>query len=92
MTEGHNGETLIAPFKEALVPSARYEIRIRGRLGASLFSAFDPLTAYIKPTETVLCGPIEDQAALHGFLQRIESLGLELVEVRRFAEAPGADD
>jgi hypothetical protein len=32
----------------------------------------------------VLSGPIEDQAALHGLLRRIESLGLELVEVRRF--------
>jgi len=52
-----------------------------------LNSAFDPLTAHVEPTETVLCGRIEDQAALHGYLERIEALGLELVEVRRIAEA-----
>jgi hypothetical protein len=74
------------------VPTARYEIRIRGRLSAALYSAFDPLTAYVEPTETVLCGRIEDQAALHGFLQRIESLGLELVEVRRVLEGPREND
>ena len=36
----------------------------------------------------MLSGPIEDQAALHGLLRRIESLGLELVEVRRFPPQP----
>ena len=36
----------------------------------------------------MLSGPIEDQAALHGLLRRIESLGLELVEVRRFPPLP----
>ncbi len=74
------------------MPEARYEIRIKGRLGASLSSAFDPLTAHVEPPETVLCGPIEDQAALHGFLQRIEELGLELIEVRRVAEVPRRDE
>ena len=74
------------------MPTARYEIRIRGRLSAALNSAFDPLSAHVEPTETVLCGRIEDQAALHGFLQRIESLGLELVEVRRIIEAPLDDE
>jgi hypothetical protein len=33
--------------------------------------------------ETVLAGPVEDQAALHGLIRRIEALGLELIEVRR---------
>jgi hypothetical protein len=68
------------------VPSASYEIRIRGRLSASLHATFDPLTAYVKPTDTVLCGRIEDQATLHAFLERIEALGLELVEIRRVGE------
>jgi hypothetical protein len=68
------------------VALTRYEIRIRGRLSASLYSAFDPLTAHIEPAETVLCGWVEDQPALHGLLQRIEDLGLELVELRRVIE------
>ena len=74
------------------MPTARYEIRIRGRLSASLYSAFDPLTAHIEPTETILCGRIEDQAALHGVLERIEALGLELVELRRVIDAPRGDE
>jgi hypothetical protein len=37
----------------------------------------------------VLSGPVEDQAALHGLLRRIESLGLELLEVRRFPAVQG---
>jgi hypothetical protein len=37
----------------------------------------------------VLSGPVEDQAALHGLLRRIESLGLELLEVRRFPSTAG---
>ena len=35
------------------------------------------------PAETVLHGPVTDQAGLHGLLDRIQSLGLELIEVRR---------
>jgi hypothetical protein len=40
------------------------------------------------PVETVLHGEIRDQAELHGLLDRVQSLGLELVEVRRL---PAAD-
>jgi hypothetical protein len=69
-----------------------YEVRVRGRLSRTLASEFEELAlaARVAPVETVLSGPIEDQAALHGLLRRIESLGLELVEVRRVpAEEPG---
>jgi hypothetical protein len=41
--------------------------------------------------ETVLYGPVQDQAALYGLLNRIQSLGLELVEIRQLrasAEVP----
>ena len=36
-----------------------------------------------EPVETVLHGPVRDQAELHGLIDRIRALGLELVEVRR---------
>jgi hypothetical protein len=65
-----------------------YEIRIKGRLSDSLLSAFEGLSATVEPVETVLHGPVEDQSSLHGLLDRIQSLGLELVEIRRLpAEA-----
>ena len=67
---------------------ASYEIRVRGRVTDSLLPHFEGLTARVEPVETVLFGKVQDQAALHGLLDRIESLGLELVEVRRFSSEP----
>jgi hypothetical protein len=61
-----------------------YEIRIKGRLSDSLLAAFEGLSATVEPVETVLHGPIKDQSSLHDLLDRIQSLGLELVEIRRF--------
>jgi hypothetical protein len=65
------------------VASANYEIRIRGRVSDELLASFNELTATVEPVETVLHGPVADQAALHGLLDQIQGLGLELVEVRR---------
>ena len=65
-----------------------YEIRIKGRLSDSLLAAFEGLTATVEPVETVLHGPVRDQSSLHGLLDRIQSLGLELVEIRRLPIAP----
>ncbi|HET8620399.1 MAG TPA: hypothetical protein VFM27_15650, partial [Acidimicrobiales bacterium] len=58
-----------------------YEVRVRGRLNRTLASEFEELAlaAQVAPVETVLTGPVEDQAALHGLLRRIEALGLELL-------------
>jgi hypothetical protein len=60
-----------------------YEITVRGRLTATLLTAFDGLTARPSASDTVLSGELVDQAALYGVLERIESLGLELLDVRR---------
>jgi hypothetical protein len=62
--------------------SAHYEITVRGRLSVTLAAAFDGLSATAAPAGTVLCGEL-DQAALYGVLDRIDSLGLELLDVRR---------
>ena len=53
-----------------------------------LLSAFPELHARGLGSVTVLVGDLPDQAALHGVLARIESLGLELIEVRRVASRP----
>ena len=45
--------------------------------------SFEGMDADLAPAETVLHGPVTDQAGLHGLLDRIQSLGLELIEVRR---------
>ena len=62
--------------------TTQYEITVRGRLSAALMSAFDGLTARPAVAATVICGEL-DQSALFGLLERIDSLGLELLGVRR---------
>ena len=61
----------------------RYEIRIRGVLGETLLGGFPGLDARVENGTTVLAGPLTDQAALHGVLNQVEGLGLELVAVCR---------
>ena len=65
------------------MPAADYEIRVRGRLSDRVTETFEDFSASLKPAETVMRGPVRDQAELHGLLDRIQSLGLELIEVRR---------
>lgn len=60
-----------------------YEIRVRGRVAPALLARFEGLQATVEPVETILHGPVADQAALHGAIQLVNALGLELVEVRR---------
>jgi hypothetical protein len=59
-----------------------YEVRVVGSLGPAAREAFDDLAVETEPTATVLCGEL-DQAALHGLLDRVRALRLELVDVRR---------
>jgi hypothetical protein len=66
-----------------MMTACRYEIRVRGRLGEKIAARFQGFDVEVEPAESVLRGPIQDQSALHGILGQIESLGLELVEVRR---------
>ena len=62
---------------------ARYQIRVRGRLGETIRSAFPALRARVDGGDTVLTGVLADQAALYGGLAEAEALGLELIELRR---------
>jgi hypothetical protein len=62
--------------------TARYEIRIAGLVGDELAPYVGDPTSVVLPVETVLQGEITDQCALHGMLDRVHSLGLELIEVR----------
>ena len=65
------------------IAPTRYEIHVRGVLGDTLLAAFPELQPHVSGGDTVLAGAVPDQAALHGIFARIESLGLELLEVRR---------
>ena len=65
------------------VPKTTYEIRIKGRVSRALLDSFEGMESDLEPVETVLHGPVRDQAELHGVIDRIQALGLELIEVRR---------
>src|SRR5258705_11611358 len=76
----------------AAVPSY-YEIRVAGVLPPEALLDFDRLTASVEPVETVVHGTIQDQAALHGLLARLETFGVQGIEVRRLYEKdPSAGD
>ena len=64
---------------------ARYEIRVAGVLDVGWSAWFDELevTGDDQLGQTVIAGPVADQAALHGVLARIRDLGLTLIAVRR---------
>lgn len=62
---------------------AHFEIRVRGHLGQTMRTAFPELHARVEGDDTVLSGALPDQAAIYGVLAALESLRLELIEVRR---------
>jgi hypothetical protein len=69
------------------VKSTPYQITVAGRLSEALMGAFDGFRASPSAAGTVLCGDVSDPAALFGVLELIESLGLELLAVRRLDAA-----
>jgi hypothetical protein len=60
----------------------RYQIRLTGSLNAELRELFTGLDVWPDGPTTVISGNL-DQAALHGVLERVRTLDVELVEVRR---------
>lgn len=66
-----------------------YEIRVAGLVPPEELADLPDLLLAEQELRTVLTGSFEDQAALQGFLLRIQALGLELLEVRCL---PAADD
>jgi hypothetical protein len=71
-----------------------YEIRVRGHLGTRWAAWFDGLDlADADDGTTVISGPVVDQAALHGLLQKLRDLGIPLVSLTELTtDAPKAHD
>ena len=61
-----------------------YHIRITGHLGREWSEWFEGLAITLEANgDTLLTGPVVDQAALHGVLKKVRDLGLPLVSVTR---------
>jgi hypothetical protein len=69
---------------------AIYEIRVRGKLDARWSRWFANLQVIPQPNgESLLTGPIRDQAALYGVISRMRDLGLVLISVHRVPREEG---
>ena len=59
-----------------------YQIRLKGHLGRQWTDWFDGLTITLEDNgETLLTGPVADQAALHGLLKKMRDVGMPLISV-----------
>ena len=58
-----------------------YQIVVRGELSHRYRPAFDGMTLAAGDGQTAITGPVVDQAQLHGLLDRVGDLGLELISV-----------
>ena len=77
MTSTRNSET---DLDQPLV----YQIRIRGHLGPHWTDWFEGLTLTLEENgETLLTGPVVDQASLHSVLRKVRDLGMPLLSVNR---------
>ena len=70
-----------SPDRDASQPMV-YQIRIKGHLGSQWTEWFEGLTITLEENgDTLLTGPVIDQAALHGWLKKVRDLGMPLLSV-----------
>ena len=82
-------ETLPSP--DVHYETGLYEIRIKGHLADRWSDWFGGLTITLEDNgDTLLTGPVVDQAALHGLLKKVRDLGMPLLSVNRIE--PGQVD
>lgn len=71
--------------------TAYYQIRLKGQLNARWADWFDGMTITLADNgDTLLSGPVVDQAALHGLLKKVRDVGLTLLSVN-FVKPEGAE-
>ena len=67
-----------------------YQIRLKGHLGQQWAAWFDGLTITLEENgDTLLTGPVVDQAALYGLLRKVRDAGMPLLAVTCVEPSPG---
>lgn len=77
----------LEPQADSGQPTA-YQIRIAGQLGSRWEGWFEGLAITLDGGDTLITGPIVDQAALHGLLKRVRDLGMPLISVSPVEPGP----
>jgi hypothetical protein len=66
-----------------------YQIRLKGHLGSQWTDWFDGMAITLEDNgDTLISGPVVDQAALHGLLKKVRDLGMPLVSVSPLEHIP----
>ena len=79
-------DTATATPGEADMSALEYEIRVSGLVPEHVLAEIEGVHVVVEPVQTVMRGPVLDQAALHGIINRLQRLGLDLIEVRRLTD------
>jgi hypothetical protein len=66
-------------------PPINYQIIVRGELSRRYGAVFEGMTLVAENGQTAITGPVLDQTHLHGLLDRVGNLGLELISVTPLA-------
>jgi hypothetical protein len=81
---GRREETMNEELAHRHHDAGRYEIRLQGHLHSRWAAWFDGMTVTnSRDGTTIIHGPVADQAALHGLLQKVRDLGLPLISVNQ---------
>jgi hypothetical protein len=71
------------------VRSQIYEITFLGQAGATLRAEFDDCQVTVGPGTTTLRAELPDRGALAGLIERINGMGLDIIDVSLVAPSPG---
>jgi hypothetical protein len=72
------------------MPSRQYRLVVEGELSDRVGLALEGMTMSREGGNTVLIGPVRDQAELHGYLQRLSDFGLTLLSATAVDEETGS--
>ena len=67
-----------------------WEVRVRGPIPSNVLAELGAVGLTEEPAQTIMRTEPLDQAGLHGVLQRLRNLGLELLEIRTAPDTEGA--